>query len=217
MKTTFRIVPLLLALAAILNMVSCTKVIHETIDNTVYIEVPAETEDGDRIFAYSVQAFDVLPTNTAAENKVRLQNAIDWASDRGAALWVEPVEGGYPVQSGIILKKNVSLIGVHGPTGRGTVKNGNPTGSLFVITDKNHPFITVQSATQIKGCQFYYPEQGFNDASKIVEYPPTIQVSQEQAVHGVTLQCLTFYGSYFSMDFRACFDSSTKWSRIAFR
>jgi hypothetical protein len=197
--------PLLLAMAllAVPYAASCTKVIHETIDKTVYIEVPAETEDGDRLFAYSIQAFDVLPTNSAAENKVRLQNAIDWASARGAALWVEPVEGGYPVQSGITLKKNVSLIGVHGPTGRGTVKDGKPTGSLFVISDKTHPFITVQSATQIKGCQFYYPEQGFNDASKIIEYPPTIQVSQEQAVHGVTLQNLTFYGCYFAMDFRA--------------
>ena len=192
-----------LTLSAALYAVSCTKVIHETIDNTVYIEVPVETEDGDKLFAYSVQAFEVLPTNSAAENKVRLQNAIDWASERGAALWVEPVEGGYPVQSGIVLKKNVSLLGVHGPTGRGTVKDGKPTGSLFVVTDKNHPFITVQSATQIKGCQFYCPEQGFNDAGKIIEYPPTIQVSQEQAVHGVTLQNLTFYGSYFAMDFRA--------------
>ena len=144
--------PLLLAMAllAVPYAASCTKVIHETIDKTVYIEVPAETEDGDRLFAYSIQAFDVLPTNSAAENKVRLQNAIDWASARGAALWVEPVEGGYPVQSGITLKKNVSLIGVHGPTGRGTVKDGKPTGSLFVISDKTHPFITVQSATQIK-------------------------------------------------------------------
>lgn len=198
MKTINKIALLMvIALAAL----SCTKIIRE--EYTIYQEVPVETEDGDKLFAYSIQAFEVLPTNSPAENKVRLQNAIDWASSRGAALWVEPVEGGYPVQSGIVLKKNVSLLGVHGPTGRGTVKDGKPTGSLFVITDKTHPFITVQSASQIKGCQFYYPEQGFNDASKIVEYPPTIQVSQDQAVHGVTLQNLTFYGSYFSMDFRA--------------
>ena len=156
---------MVIALAAL----SCQKIYPETIIyQEIPVEVPVETEDGDKAFAYSVQAFDVLPTNSAAENKVRLQNAIDWASARGAALWVEPVEGGYPVQSGIVLKKNVSLLGVHGPTGRGTVKDGKPTGSLFVITDKTHPFITVQSASQIKGCQFYYPEQGFNDASKIV-------------------------------------------------
>ena len=201
MKTFNRIILLALVFAAF----SCTKVIREeyTIYQEIPVEVPVETEDGDKLFAYSVQAFEVLPTNTAAENKVRLQNAIDWASDRGAALWVEPVEGGYPIQSGIVLKKNVSLIGVHGPTGRGTVKNSKPTGSLFVISDKLHPFITVQSASQVKGIQFYYPEQAFDDASKIIEYPPTIQVSQDQAVHGVTLRNLSFYGSYFAMDFRA--------------
>ena len=189
--------------------VSCTKYIEVPVEVPVetivekIVEVQVASEDGDQIFAYSIQAFDVLPTNSAAENKVRLQKAIDWATDKGAALYVEPVEGGYPVASGIVLKKNVSLIGVHGPTGRGTVSNGKPTGSLFVITDDKHPFITVQSATQIKGCQFYYPEQAFDDASKVIEYPPTIQVSQNQGVHSVTLQCLSFYGSYFAMDFRA--------------
>ncbi|MBQ9583030.1 MAG: hypothetical protein IJR25_01725 [Bacteroidales bacterium] len=207
MKTLGKIALMIILMGAF----SCTKVVKEYYE--IPVEVPVESEDGDKLFAYSIQAFEVLPTNSAAENKVRLQNAIDWATDRGAVLWVEPVEGGYPIQGGIVLKKNVSLVGVHGPTGRGTVKvttdeAGNvidrkPTGSLFVITDKNHPFITVQSATQIKGIQFYYPEQGFNDAGKIVEYPPTIQVSQDQAVHGVTLQNLTFYGCYFAMDFRA--------------
>ena len=200
MKSINKIALVMLLFAAF----ACQKIYPETIIyQEIPVEVPVETEDGDKAFAYSIQAFDVLPTNTAAENKVRLQNAIDWASARGAALWVEPVEGGYPVQSGVTLKKNVSLLGVHGPTGRGTVKDGKPTGSLFVITDKAHPFITVQSATQIKGCQFYYPEQAFNDASKIIEYPPTIQVAQDQGVQGVTLQNLTFYGSYFAMDFRA--------------
>ena len=191
------------------SLASCTKVIRETIENTVYevtqVEVPAE--DGEELLAYSIQSFGVLPTNTPGVNKIKLQNAIDWASSRGAALFVEPVEGGYPVQGGLVLKKNVSLIGVHGPTGRGTVTEVNgvrtPTGSLFVIRDKDDPFITVQSASQIKGIQFYYPDQGFNDASKFIEYPPTIQVSHDQAVHGVTLRCLTFYGSYFCMDFRA--------------
>ena len=192
-------------LLMLIPVVSCTKVIRETIENTVYeiVEVPVETEDGNKTMAYSVQSFEVLPTNEPAVNKVRLQNAIDWASSRGAALYVEPVEGGYPVQSGVILKKNVSLIGVHGPTGRGTVSNGKPTGSLFVITDTAHPFITVQSASQIRGVQFYYPDQPMNDPSKVIDYPPTIQVSHEQAVHGVTLSCLTFYGATFAMDFQA--------------
>ena len=195
--------------------ISCTKIIDET--KTYYVEVPVEvpvqTEDGDIVLACSVAAFGVSPENTPAENKVRLQEAIDWASPRGAALFVEPVDGGYPVQSGLVLKKNVSLIGVHGPTGRGTVKeirneagelvDRYPTGSLFVITDDKHPFITVQSATQIKGIQFDYPEQSFNQEGKMIEYPPTIKVSRDQAVHGVTLRCLTFYGCYFAMDFRA--------------
>ncbi len=199
MKT--KIVPLL----ALLALVSCTKVIRETIENTTYViqEVEVPSEDGPTTLAYSIQSFNVLPTNDPAVNRIRLQDAIDWASSRGAALYVEPVEGGYPVQSGIVLKKNVSLVGVHGPTGRGTVSNGKPTGSLFVISDALHPFITVQSASQIRGIQFDYPEQGFNDPSKIINYPPTIQVSQDQAVHGVTLSCLTFYGTTFAMDFRA--------------
>ena len=192
-------------LLALLSLMSCTKVIRETIENTVYeikeVEVPSE--DGPTTLAYSIQSFDVLPTNDPAVNKIRLQAAINWATSRGAALYVEPVEGGYPVQSGVILKKNVSLVGVHGPTGRGTVSNGKPTGSLFVINDTTHPFITVQSASQIRGIQFYYPDQPMNDPSKVIDYPPTIQVSQDQAVHGVTLSCLTFYGATFAMDFRA--------------
>ena len=190
-------------LLALVPLISCTKVIRETIENTIIQEVEVPSEEGPTTLAYSIQSFDVLPTNTPAVNRIRLQAAIDWASSRGAALFVEPVEGGYPVQSGIVLKKNVSLVGVHGPTGRGTVSNGKPTGSLFVITDTIHPFITVQSASQITGIQFYYPDQPMNDPSKVIDYPPTIQVSQDQAVHGVTLSCLTFYGATFPMDFQA--------------
>jgi len=68
----------------------------------------------------SIQKFDVKPGNSAALNKINLQKAIDWATVRGAALFVEPSEEPYPINGGIILKKNVSLIGVHGPTTRGT-------------------------------------------------------------------------------------------------
>ena len=140
-------------LLMLVPLVSCTKVIRETIENTIYeiVEVPVEPEDGEQTMAYSVQSFGVLPENSPGVNKVKLQNAIDWASRRGAALYLEPVEGGYPMGSGLVLKKNVSLVGVHGPTGRGTVSNGKPTGSLFVIQDTDSPFITVQSASQVKG------------------------------------------------------------------
>lgn len=153
----------------------------------------------------SIQKFGVLPGNSPRQNKVNLQKAIDQASKTGTALFVEPTEKGYPVDGGIILRRNVSLIGVHGPTGRGTSnKDKNaPVGSLFLITDSENPFITVESATEIRGIQFYYPEQAWNDTTKIIPYKPTITMSQTEAVEGVTLSCLTFYGEYMAMDFRS--------------
>jgi hypothetical protein len=113
----------------------------------------------------SIQDFDVKPGNSAAVNKVNLQKAIDWASASGAALFVEPSEEPYFVDGGIVLKKNVSLIGVHGPTHRGTVHatKKQPVGSVFAITDKENAFITVETGTQIKGIQFWYPEQTIKD------------------------------------------------------
>ena len=153
----------------------------------------------------SVQAVGVLPTNTASQNREALQQAIDAMSERGGALYVEPVEGGYPMDGGLVLRRNVSLLGVHGPTGRGTATSdrSRPTGSLFVITDREHPFLSVESATQVRGLQFYYPQQTNNDPQAIIPYPPTICLSTEANVHGVTLSCLTFYGEYIAMDFRA--------------
>ena len=153
----------------------------------------------------SIQQFGVLPTNSPKENRIRLQLAIDSMLACGGALFVEPVEGGYPVEGGLVLRRNVSLVGVHGPTGRGTAGVGRkgPTGSLFVITDRLHAFLTVESATQVRGIQFYYPEQTHTDTDAVIPYPATIQMSQEQSVQGVTLSCLTFYGEYFAMDFRA--------------
>jgi len=67
-------------------------------------------------------------------------------------LWLEPSEEPYHINGGIILRNNVSLIGVHGPTSRGTkhpTKN-QPVGSVFKITDQNNVFITEESVTQIK-------------------------------------------------------------------
>ena len=153
----------------------------------------------------SIREYGVSPSNSPEKNRVNLQRAIDEASATGAALYVEPVAGGYPVAAGIILKQNVSLIGAHGPVGRGTKDPGRqaPVGSLFVITDASAPFITVESATQLRGIQFYYPEQSYNDPTKIVAYPPTIQVSHEKKVEGVTLSSLTFFGEYMAMDFNA--------------
>ncbi|MCD6354466.1 MAG: hypothetical protein J7L95_02860 [Prolixibacteraceae bacterium] len=153
----------------------------------------------------SIQNFDVKPENSAAVNKVNLQKAIDWATVSGAALFVEPSAEPYYIDGGIILKKNVSLVGVHGPTPRGTVhaSKKQPVGSVFAITDKEHPFITVETGTQIKGIQFWYPEQTVKDPAKIIPYKATIQVSKTSRAQGVYLSCLTFYGEYLAFDFNA--------------
>jgi len=153
----------------------------------------------------SIQKFDVKPGNSPALNKTNLQKAIDWASGSGSALLVEPSEDPYPIDGGIILKKNVSLIGVHGPTPRGTTHPGKkqPVGSVFAITDKENAFITVETGTQIKGIQFWYPEQTIKDPAAIIPYKATILVSQTSRAQGVYLSCLTFYGEYLAFDFNA--------------
>ena len=166
----------------------------------------APTAEGSvQAMAKSIREFGVLPTNTAAANKANLQKAIDWAAARGAALFVEPTDEPYPVDGGLVLKANASLVGVHGPVGRGTrhPEKPQPVGSVFRIEDESAPFLTVESATQVRGIQFWYPNQTLTDPAKIVKYPPTIQVSQAKAVFGVTLSCLTFYGEYMAMDFNA--------------
>ncbi|HEC45039.1 MAG TPA: hypothetical protein ENI20_19705 [Bacteroides sp.] len=153
----------------------------------------------------SIQEFDVKPENSPAINKINLQKAIDWASASGSALLVDPSEEPYPIDGGIILKRNVSLIGVHGPTPRGTSHptKKQPVGSVFKITDKENAFITVETGTQIKGIQFWYPEQTIKDPAEIIPYKPTIKVSETSRTQGVYLSCLTFYGEYLAFDFNA--------------
>jgi len=153
----------------------------------------------------SIRDFYVLPSNSSSVNTKNLQQAIEWASKKGAALFVEPSETPYPVNGGLILLQNVSLIGVHGPVGRGTrhPDKQQPVGSVFRIEDEKDVFITVESATQIRGIQFWYPNQTVESPEKIIPYPPTIRVSQTKPAQGVTLSCLTFYGEYIAMDFDA--------------
>ena len=153
----------------------------------------------------SIRSFGVLPENSASLNKTNLQKAIDWAANSGAALFVEPSDKPYEVSGGIVLKKNVSLIGVHGPVPRGTRHPTlkQPVGSVFAIRDSSSVFITVESSTQIKGIQFWYPDQSIKEPRKIIAYPPTIQISQTKGAEGVTLSNLTFYGEYLAMDFNA--------------
>src|SRR5690606_15254028 len=100
---------------------------------------------------------------------------------------------------------NVSLIGANGPVPGGTSHHSKkqPVGSVFKITDKTNPFIIVESATQIKGIQFWYPDQTLTDAKAIISYPATIQSAKNKLVEGVYLSCLTFYGEYLAMDFTA--------------
>ncbi|WP_158861124.1 hypothetical protein [Lunatibacter salilacus] len=153
----------------------------------------------------SIKEFNVLPENTPAENTSNLQKAIDWASTYGAALYIDPTDQPYSLNSGLVLKQNVSLIGVHGPTPRGTkhpTKN-MPVGSVFKIEDAASAFITVESATQIRGIQFWYGNQELDDPQKVIKYPPTIQTSKTSSTQGVTLSNLTFYGEYMAMDFTA--------------
>jgi len=153
----------------------------------------------------SLRELGLSPTNSAAANKQILQKAIDSASRSGAALFLDPSDEPYPVAAGLILKMNVSIVGVHGPVGRGTrhPEKQQPVGSVFRIEDESAPFITVEGATQLRGLQFWYPQQTLNDPAKIIKYPPTIQASKEKPAQGVTLSCLTFFGEYIAMDFNA--------------
>src|SRR5690554_6428700 len=154
---------------------------------------------------HSIREFGVIPQNDPRENRDNLQKAIDWASEMGVALYVEPTDIPYPVAGGIILRKNVSLIGINGPTPRGIAHpvTGNPVGSVFSITDTSRVFITVESGTQIRGIQFWYPNQTIDDPNQIIPYPATIQVSHTTHSQGVSLSNLTFYGEYLAMDFNA--------------
>ena len=153
----------------------------------------------------SIREFDVIPGNPPELNRINLQKAIDWASGSGSALFVEPSEIPYPIDGGIILKRNVSLIGVHGPTPRGTShpERNEPVGSVFQITDQENVFITVESGTQIRGIQFWYPEQAIKDPVSIIPYKATIKVSETSRTQGVYFSCLTFYGEYLAFDFNA--------------
>lgn len=156
-------------------------------------------------FYKSVRDFGVAETNSPSVNRDALQKAIDWASRSGAALFLDPTEEPYPVDGGLVLRRNVSIIGVHGPVGRGTrhPEKAQPVGSVFRIEDESKPFITVEAATQLRGLQFWYPKQTLSDPAKIIKYPATIQVSKTSPAQGVTLASLTFYGEYLAMDFNA--------------
>ena len=116
-------------------------------------ETPAGSPPAPHSLYKSILEFGVSSTNTAEANKTALQAAIDWAAPRGAALFVEPTEEPYPVAGGLTLRMNASLVGVHGPVGRGTrhPEKQQPVGSVFRIEDESNPFNTVEGATQVRG------------------------------------------------------------------
>jgi hypothetical protein len=167
---------------------------------------------GPAVFAFeavpgvrSLREFGVASDKPPAENRAAMQAAIDWASGCGGVVWVEPTDEPYPMASGLVLKRNASIVGAQGPVGRGTkhATKPQPVGSVFRIEDTDAPFITVETATRIEGVQFWYPKQTLRDPQGVIAYPPTIQVSKRQAVHGVTLRSLTFFGEFLAMDFAA--------------
>jgi hypothetical protein len=151
----------------------------------------------------SIREFGISPERDGEINRRRLQEAIDHASTSGDVLFVEPSERPYPIASGLTLRANVSLLGVHGPVGRGTrhPKAAHPVGSVLAVVDDRRPFLRVESSTQLRGLQFWYPEQTLRDPARIVPFPPTIQVAQDKAVFGVTLSCLSFFGEFHTFDF----------------
>src|SRR5262245_51053461 len=75
--------------------------------------ISAAEEIGDSRFYKNLREFGVLPTNAPAQNKEALQRAIDSAAKSGAALFLEPSEEPYAVDGGLVLRRNVSIIGVH--------------------------------------------------------------------------------------------------------
>jgi len=157
----------------------------------------------------TIRDFGVQPDNSPSKNRALLQEALDWAGACGGGVFVNPSDEPYPVEGGLVLRRNASLIGIHGPVGRGTAhpRKRQPVGSVFRIEDSDRPFLTVEAATQVRGLQFWYPNQPVDAPANIVEYPPTIQGARDTSPQGVTLSCLTFYGEYFAMDFTATPDN----------
>ena len=78
-----------------------------------------------------------------------------------------------------------------------------PVGSVFAIESTDEPFLTVESATQLRGLQFWYPAQTNTEPGRIIEYPTTIQRAKDQEATGITFSSLTFFGETTTFDFRA--------------
>jgi hypothetical protein len=150
-------------------------------------------------------SFGLRSDRSASANRKSLQSAFDWATDIGGLILIEPTEKPYPVESGLVLRQNVSMIGAQSAVPRSTShsKRRHPVGSVFCIESEDKPFITVESSTQLRGLQFWYPNQTRTDPAKIVEYPATIRTDPTKSVFGVSLVDLTFLGEFITFDFNS--------------
>jgi hypothetical protein len=147
----------------------------------------------------SIRDFGVAATNMPALNKAALQRAIDWAAPRGAALFVEPSDEPYPVDGGLILKRNVSLVGVHDRrTRHASSFTPKPVGSASG-SGQTQPFLTVEGATQVRGLQFWYPRQASTIRRKSSNIRPPSKSHARPA--GCDASCLVSTG--VAMDFNA--------------
>jgi hypothetical protein len=157
------------------------------------------------INSQSFKSLGVIPDNSPEINRKLLQHAIDSLSVSGGSIFIDPSDKPYHISGGLILRQNVSLKGANAATPRGTCHptEKHPVGSVIRITDTSEVFISVESATQISGIQFWYSDQSVKDPGKIISYPATIRLSYEKPAQGVTLRDLTFYGEYLAMDFAA--------------
>ena len=160
----------------------------------------------------TASSFGMRPGRTPSENRKALQSAVDWAAERGAAIFIEPTDDPCAVESGVLLRQNASLIGVNAavPRSTGHPQRRHPVGSVFRIESTDKPFLTVESATQLRGLQFWYPGQTTRDPDKVVEYPPTIARNPDKSVQGVTMAELTFFGDFVTFDFTSPEASSGK-------
>jgi len=171
-----------------------------------------EPEDALESTIRAASAFGMRPGASPGENRKALQAAIDWAAVRGGAILIEPTDEPYAVESGLLLRQNASLLGVNAAVPRSTShpQRRHPVGSVFRIESTDRPFLTVESATQVRGLQFWYPDQTVRDPGKVIEYPPTIVRDPDKPVFGVTMAELTFFGDFITFDFTSAQASAGK-------
>ena len=130
-----------------------------TVIGMVGMQDPARGQTGDQSTGWtslckSICDFGVLAGGDAETNCANLQKAIDWAAPHGAALFVPPTSDPYRVSGGLVLRRNVSLVGVHGPVGRGKrhPDKPQPVGSVFAIEDGKSRIVDSDGCMECGAC-----------------------------------------------------------------